>query len=63
MSITRRTAIGLLGGAIPLAKLERALGAPQPQQPAIQLAPGPFRASRQSLIEFQNLRLFFKYPL
>ena len=41
--ITRRTAVGLLGGAIPLATLERALGAPQPQQPDINSA-GAFQS-------------------
>ena len=53
MSTTRRTAVGLLGGAIPFATLKRAFGAPQPQQPAIPIAPGRFSATRQSLMEYQ----------
>ena len=47
VNMTRRTAVGLLGGAIP------AFAAPQPQQPEIQIAPGPFQATRQSLMEYQ----------
>ena len=50
MSITRRTAVGLMGGAI---LSDTAWAAPQPQQPAIQIAPGPFSATRQSLMEYQ----------
>jgi len=46
MSMTRRTAVGILGGAIP------AFTAPQPQQPEIPIAPGPFQATRQSLMEY-----------
>jgi alpha-L-fucosidase len=53
MSMTRRTAVGILGTVAPVATLKRALGAPQPQQPAIQIAPGPFKATRQSLMEYQ----------
>src|ERR1035438_4929754 len=52
MSITRRTAVGLLG-ALPFATRERAFGTPQLQQPAIQIAPGPFEATRQSLMEYE----------
>ncbi|MGA9624653.1 MAG: alpha-L-fucosidase, partial [Bryobacteraceae bacterium] len=45
--MTRRTVVGLLGGAI------SAFAAPQPQQLEIPIAPGPFKASRQSLMEYQ----------
>ena len=53
MSITRRTAVGLLGGALPFAIPRQLPGAPQPQQPEIQIASGPFKATRQSLMEYQ----------
>jgi alpha-L-fucosidase len=53
MSITRRTAVGLLGVALPVATLDRAFGTLQPQQPAIPIAPGPFKATRASLMEYQ----------
>jgi len=58
MSITRRTAAGLLGRALPLAALDRALGAAGSRPPAIQIAPGRFQPTRRSLMEYQIPRWY-----
>jgi alpha-L-fucosidase len=50
MQVTRRNAIGLLGATVPTATLRRALGA---QVAGVEIQPGPFQGTRESLREYR----------
>jgi alpha-L-fucosidase len=50
MILTRRNAIGLLVGTVPAILSKRSTAA---QQAGIQIAPGPFKGTRESLREYR----------
>jgi alpha-L-fucosidase len=53
MDITRRRALAMLAGLAPAIKLSRVLGQTPETEPSLDIEPGPFQGTRQSLQAYQ----------